>query len=326
MVQGQKLDVIQFISPFTAFIRQTWFQTFLVLVALVLISNSCFAILSFGNYGSSSFHMYRLSFKSINSQTSWNITNTEKAKSCTFMLTSKGCVSYRSIFAFDDVYNKYATFVTTAPASIDGFSLLLNLGENTVLFGRFILEGSDNNATWELCGGSNIRLVPDGIRDLGISSSFMPLDSLHYDFRPPWPLFCDVVVDPVLFAIGCICTAACGVLNKQTLAKSSFVCCAVLLASNAVAAAAGYSSLGLAREAYGPLAQSLVYLSLALSLVLLEARFFDVMCLAGCFGLAINLIENCALFDDCAYSYDAPPIQAISFLVVRRACQFRSPV
>ena len=329
MVQGQKLDVIQFISPLTAFVRQSWFQTFLVLAGFVLISNSCFVCLALRGYGLSNFRIYRLQFLSSMLQDD-NISSTAAIVDAisTLTLTKVKCDVASQNFTFvlsrtaDEPY--LTEIVSNQTLLVNGFSISTRLAAPASIVGRFLLQGSNDNRAWTSVCSSSTRFATDGVRFLDQDSAIEFLGTKHYDCSSPWPLLLEAVVDPVLFAVCLICTATAGALNRQLLARRVVASVCALLFLNGAAASAGYLALGLQRESFGPVGPSLGYLIMSLSLVLDEPWFFDAMLVTACLGITSTLVQSCAIFSDCSYAYQEPPIKHVvlfvlsaSFLLIR---------
>jgi hypothetical protein len=299
---------VQFISPFTACIRQSWVQVLMIGTAIFQLVEASNAIITFRSFGVATYSDFRL--KDTRNSVSGNFS---------FHLLKDGCsIASRQISL--SVNDSHISL--SQPNEVNGFQIILGQSSHVVSTNSIVLEGSRDRIGWATVGSSNFRRVAKGIRISDGSPKFDQSLNMKFDFRAPWPLYSNTVVSPFLFAVGCICTALCGAyarlwkVDTQSLGKSIFVGLCFTLALHSFAVGVGYLSLDMKLESFLPFNESIGDLILSAVLGFREMFFFDALRLVALYILACRAVNDCILFSDCSYLLQEPPVQALACGIV----------
>ena len=305
-VQGLNSNFIQFISPFTACIRQPWVQLLLFGTGIYQLLFAYSAIITFETFGTESYKAYRLNYEP------------DVPGAYSLNLLRRGCVIASQSVSSQHPNSTYMSF--QQPTEIDGFEIIPSRDAGLPSAASFLLLGSDDLSAWAIAGSSNFRRVSKGVRFL--SGPPQPVSGTRFDFRAPWPLFTYSVTAPLLFGLGCLATALCGTcawlwrVDTQAAGRAVFVGFCALLGLHALAVAAGFAALGAPRDAFLPLNDCAVFLLLAAVLARREMLFFDALRALAWYGLACRVAADWGLHADPAYLLADPPVQPIAFAVV----------
>ena len=172
------------------------------------------------------------------------------------------------------------------------------------------LQGSvDDGKTFQTIGASEVRWTATGLRfvDIGIAGC---AGRVSYDYHYPWPHhFGDESVLFLLTAgVSVMCAAVCALLHQQSAAKRTLVGASLAMAAMTAVSSAGFLSLHMLREAFYPGCCCPGYALLALALAYRDRWLCESMLASGLFFLAARAVNDCVVFEDCAYLASNPPV------------------
>ena len=200
-----------------------------------------------------------------------------------------------------------------APVQITGFAIDINTPRACVTDKTFFtLEGSvDNGEFYSVIGSSQVRWTSAGMRFLnpGIDGC---VSSFSYDYNPPWPWYFGNESAMFLFFTGSMLfgSGALACFHRHHAAKRVLFGLLALSAALSFVASAGFASLGMLSEAFHPLTILVGSWTLALALATPACESIVPECLAasGLYFLAARILTDCAVFHDCVYLAQRPPV------------------
>ena len=126
----------------------------------------------------------------------------------------------------------------------NGYALTVGATNESCPLLRFRLLASLDGGEWRPAGSSTYRRAITGLRLLDGPAAAAAGKALVADHRPPWPLFCEGLLDPILHALSLGALAAFGALGRHRAARHALAALWCLLAANAAVCAAGYLAAG----------------------------------------------------------------------------------
>ena len=195
------------------------------------------------------------------------------------------------------------------PVTVLGFRINLNTSGCERSESFFTIKASkDGGKTFEVIGASSFRWTLTGLRfvDRGINGCL----SLALDYQLPWPQhFSD---ESVLFLLlsGCAVfgAGACTIFRLQKMAKTALIFVCLGMAFIQFVSFAGFLSLHMPMEAFYPGCCCPGYALLALALAYRDRWLCESMLASGLFFLAARAVNDCVVFEDCAYLLAHPPV------------------
>ena len=195
------------------------------------------------------------------------------------------------------------------PVTVLGFRINLNTSGCERSESFFTIKASkDGGKTFEVIGASSFRWTLTGLRfvDRGINGCL----SLALDYQLPWPQhFSD---ESVLFLLlsGCAVfgAGACTIFRLQKMAKTALIFVCLGMAFIQFVSFAGFLSLHMPMEAFYPGCCCPGYALLALALAYRDRWLCESMLASGLFFLAARAVNDCVVFEDCAYLLAYPPV------------------
>jgi hypothetical protein len=209
------------------------------------------------------------------------------------------------------------SFTVPEPIEIDGFSAIVSNSTNLACDGFFILSCRDDpGGRVDVIGTSSYRKVVGGIKFFSKPHPIFCGEQTVFDFQAPWPLFADGSLSSLTLSLGCISTSMLAALRSPTLGKSAITLFSLLQGSMKLVACIGSITLGLKAESLSPMIACAIHYSLAAVLCFKEGIFISSLLTGGGLRLVFRIIDDCAIFDDCAAMARRPPIfSAVSIVI-----------
>ena len=270
---------------------------FLISVCVLLLSQCFIAARTYLSYPYPSAQLNSIKIDGLrkweNSVSSLNLTN---------LSLTTGC---------QDVLDNESSVALERPVTLLGFRIDLNTSIPCVGARSFFqIKGSkDGGKTFNVIGASGFRWVLKGLRfsDRGIDGC--PSD-LVYDYQLPWPQYFSDESVLFLFLSGFAILAAgiCAIFSLQREAKGILIPMLMTLALVQFVSFVGFWSLIMLWEAFYPGCCCLGYALLALALAYRDRWLCEYMLASGLFFLAARAVNDCVVFEDCAYLLAYPPV------------------
>jgi hypothetical protein len=322
-IQGRKLDFVQLTSPVTIFIRQPWFQIFLVGVGVFMTLNLFYQAKQFENLGVASVKNFRINLVLKYENDLLFSRRVNDSLDGQFALFYEGCVVFnasiswrreQALVEFQFTPQDRVDF-TEFHLSVHNFAPVIDSGAKFLLRLQAL---EDNGTQWRLVGSSDFRRVVRGLYD---SERYRFLSGLrpfapqqNFDFRFPWPFAFDTLLSTLLLALGCLLVAACGIMARPAHGRAVLLAFCQVLSLNQLVVFLGYLSGGDVNESFSPLVYCLFYLALSLVMQFRETQLFVWVSGLAMAAIFARLLEDCAIFTDCSHWAASPPTSSIAFL------------
>jgi hypothetical protein len=316
-------DVVHFRRSFASVLRRRWFQFALAALCAFKIYTTVSNTKDLLSLGTETYVLWKLELKFKSNMNS-------SCHSISLQLLKDGCAiqQFNQTLARNNTMAAHVFAVSDMPITANGFAL--NLAgpycSQADIF-RFRISASRNGgSTWEGFGSSSLRLTAQGVRLLDYDTPYtdnFPLDSplpppppLSADLRATWPLGLIAVVSPGAVATLCSVTPGLAAVGRLEAARRGAAAIAFAHGAIVMTAGAGFVLLGSARDSLAPFAQWAALWVLSVSVAVVGGRFFGHGLMAfGLISVAGRAVSDCALWDDCRYLAESPPVVgACSFL------------
>ena len=341
MITSQKItnsrdDTSQFTSPFTFFVQKPLCQAFLSICAALLFYNTYVVLSGIPTYSVSNFADFKIN---INLFFQENTTTQHSIRTAIVYLLRKGCIAATANTTFIGL-SVACPLHLASPLEVDGFQVSFIPADIEPSAASLLLLGTgDGGRTWAVAGSSTYRFVSGGVRFLSPAAvpwprgtvvtgpnSTGPAEGLRFDYRPRWPIMAEQTLAGVIGGIGLISIAALGAMERPVGGRRAFIWLSALEALNSVAAAAALGCVCGAREVLRPLANAGLYAVAAGSLPRGGgAGFFERLVGLSAAAVAVRVVDDCAVHEDCGNLSASPPVfalcaaaAALVFLLYRR--------
>ena len=218
--------------------------------------------------------------------------------------------AFSLITGCQDIIDNESSVALERPVTVLGFRIDLNTSGCIGATSFFQIKGStDGGKTFGVVGASGFRWILHGLRFVDRGIVGCP-SSVSYDYQRPWPQhFSDESV-LFLFVSGCalLGAAVCTMFSLQSAAKSILVPLLLALTLIQFVSFVGFCSLSMLREAFYPGCCCPGYALLALALAFRDRWLCESMLASGLFFLAARAVNDCVVFEDCAYLASNPPV------------------